>query len=467
MVFFPPSDVGSGEHAPLTCTKCARSPRNTPRVTFRRCRLSTSPHALRTLLGADPNSVELSRLTGLHESSFLETKSSKYGASDSAKQELCKDVAAMANGGGGLIAIGFEELNEVVGRPSPVDAADEVLRMQQVLASGIAPPCEAHIRAVPFTDDLGVIVVSVPPSSAAPHAVVEQSRLKYPIRDGATTRWIREAEVAERYRGRFAGETARTHRLQQLDSDLRERLTLSPGFAWLRIATTPSGSDRLPISLKGRTEMIDWLRANARRPWLTDGLINHVSTGYRRYVLSDGLKDGGDPYSAAAELHSDGSASIAINVGRVERPGSEAEALVVSDTLLSLAVASSLLLARDHSVRSNAYGTLDVSATVESGADAQVVHFRRFGAEPMPHSRPVRRTPHTLQSFTLDGLRSTQETLGAASAVATDLLSCFGFPECLQISPDGHIRRKYFESQLSELVRWAAANDVPVTDETV
>jgi hypothetical protein len=50
----------------------------------------------------------------------------------------------------------------------------------------------------------GLVLIAVPRSQLAPHAVIVNDGLRYPRRNGATTRYLSEPEVAAAYRERFA-----------------------------------------------------------------------------------------------------------------------------------------------------------------------------------------------------------------------------------------------------------------------
>jgi predicted HTH transcriptional regulator len=72
----------------------------------------------------------------------LDYKRDIYGQSDKDKKELLKDVSAFANVSGGTIVIGIDEAAGVAARicgVKPLDIGAEVLRMEQILSTGIEP----------------------------------------------------------------------------------------------------------------------------------------------------------------------------------------------------------------------------------------------------------------------------------------------------------------------------------------
>jgi predicted HTH transcriptional regulator len=137
-----------------------------------------------------------------------------YGRGDSEKRALAGDVAVLANTAGGVIVLGVAEDDHARVKAAPgVDLSDaEVSRMRQVVASLVAPMPVFDVFTVPDTargttpsTNRGFIVIAVPRSPNAPHAVLVNEALRYPRRNGATSRYLSEPEVAAAYRDRVAG----------------------------------------------------------------------------------------------------------------------------------------------------------------------------------------------------------------------------------------------------------------------
>ena len=78
--------------------------------------------------------------------------------------------------------------------------------VRRIAADNIAPHLTfvVHIVACEADASRGYYLLIVPPSTLQPHAVRKDRDLRYPLRDGTTTRWLSEPEVADMYRGRFA-----------------------------------------------------------------------------------------------------------------------------------------------------------------------------------------------------------------------------------------------------------------------
>src|SRR5437899_7605214 len=143
---------------------------------------------LETLFGAG-----LDRLTAEHvrrlvpqqveEAQDLDFKREHYGDGDSEKRSLATDVAAMANTVGGIILIGVDETE---GRASGADGVQlsetATLRIRHIVAAKVAPVPSFEVITVPdeAATDRGFLLIAVPESAMAPHAVVFENAVRYP-----------------------------------------------------------------------------------------------------------------------------------------------------------------------------------------------------------------------------------------------------------------------------------------------
>lgn len=132
-------------------------------------------------------------------------------------QERAKDVAAFANGRGGLIVLGVNDVavssfvsEEVRLQPLDPDRIDAAIEQYRKDVSAYAQTIPLFdMFAVPAANGRSYVVVVVPPSAQAPHAVVagtdDRPMLMYPVRASGEfhTRYLSEFEIAERNRGRF------------------------------------------------------------------------------------------------------------------------------------------------------------------------------------------------------------------------------------------------------------------------
>lgn len=137
----------------------------------------------------------------IEESTELEYKSSFAMENPKWKEELAKDVSAMANANGGIIIYGIREKEGGNGHSVP----SEVLpisykdmskdKLSQLLSSNIRPIVEnVEITVVPFDDNSGCFIVEIPQSSTA-----HQNKLThlYYIRRNATVEVMEDYEIRD------------------------------------------------------------------------------------------------------------------------------------------------------------------------------------------------------------------------------------------------------------------------------
>ena len=123
--------------------------------------------------------------------------------------ELAKDVAALANNVGGVLVLGVADDKAQASMANAVDISDPKRRhIITVIGSRIRPFVQGvQIHAIPTARrGYGFLLIIVPRSSEAPHAIIDPeapTTLRYPVRDGTTTRWLGEHELSTRYFDRF------------------------------------------------------------------------------------------------------------------------------------------------------------------------------------------------------------------------------------------------------------------------
>lgn len=129
-------------------------------------------------------------------------------------REFAKDVAAMANSGGGTIVFGIEEDRatsaalSIFGAGEWGDGVERKLRSWA--ASIIQPPVyNLDISAVATTEG-PVVIVHVPASPQAPHFVSQTAETyRVPRRTGTKTVFMAEREIEAAYRARFRAQSDR------------------------------------------------------------------------------------------------------------------------------------------------------------------------------------------------------------------------------------------------------------------
>jgi Putative DNA-binding domain len=236
-----------------------------------------------TLLGASVAEVtaqDIARLINeqVKETDELEFKATLYGRSEDAKTELCKDIAGLRNHRGGAILLGVGEKDAVANGCPDVELSDaEERRMRQIVAGGTAPHAAFDIRAVPGDEaGRGFYLLLAESSPLRPHAVLVGDSLRFPRRDGTTTRYLTEAEVADMYRDRFHGEKQQIERLTQIADETIPMLDTDDDRAWLVVSLVPNSPGDLPISFDGLREIEAW----AHTPHASNELLEAFFADY-------------------------------------------------------------------------------------------------------------------------------------------------------------------------------------------
>lgn len=254
------------------------------------------------------------------------------GGRDRQKDELAKDIAAMANSGGGMIVFGVAETRtegtSAAERVVPVGPVDELtLRGIRLVASSLIYPPVTGLDLYPLAPveapDDGVLVLLVPDSPDAPHLILSKNRewLRAPYRHGPDTQWMVERQISDAYRNREQG---RRRRLEDFDDRFRrftDSLGGRPDASWVIMMAVPDTPLRRPRDLRQEQaqRIIDsaWIWEGPRgMAWgpmmLTRGAVTR--RGLQRYY-----RTGEQPipkYSATprarVEVHGDGSVAVAL-----------------------------------------------------------------------------------------------------------------------------------------------------------
>lgn len=215
---------------------------------------------LQGLLGAQFDKIEEEHLSslvehGIPESDELDFKESQYDYGKKGVFEVSKDAAAFANEIGGLIILGIRESHGVAAELCPLNLASEVEgNMSQAWAQKVFPTIRniltRRVQSRIFPGRV-YLLVAVPRSAAAPHGVLvepfDRSPMCWPARTGATTRFLREGELASRYRDRFELARGQVDRLSRLHDDgTRHAEALSIRALTLDLAFAPEMNLRHP-----------------------------------------------------------------------------------------------------------------------------------------------------------------------------------------------------------------------------
>ncbi len=287
--------------------------------------------ALHRLLGHGPGPltdemIDEAVSQTIAETDDLDWKSSLPPTSGLPQTDFPKDVAAMANSGGGVIVYGVKEQEKRA--TERVDAGDLTENHERTLRSGavtaISPPVFGlgiHRLGEPGNQ---CVVIVVPASVDGPHLIYKNDYFAAPIRNNADTVWMKERQIEAMYRARF---DERRHAAEALDNlygeliagrDTAERAWL---FAVGRPRVTPTTITRwdredAPRLFNNAAERsLSYARREGIRPFDTASLIN-PRPGLRRWVAPNtAIEDKARWKEAWASIHFDGSVTVVFAIG--------------------------------------------------------------------------------------------------------------------------------------------------------
>ncbi|WP_405093141.1 hypothetical protein OG767_10085 [Micromonospora sp. NBC_01392] len=196
----------------------------------------------------------------------------------------------------------------------------------------------------------------------APHAVLINDGLRFPVRNGATTRYLSEPGVATAYRNRFASAQRQGQRIVEVEREAISRIAIDDNYAWVIVSLVPD----LPGDMIVQDAFKAWEMEIRRRPTITnEGVgINRTRVGRRR-LLADGTSNyaaesrfvvGADPAEAAAA------------VDDLAQPGPaliEAAALLLDELGQAFGVPEMGQLTRDGRIRRGYWNSIRQSEIVQ------------------------------------------------------------------------------------------------------
>lgn len=375
--------------------------------------------------------------------------------------ETSKDIAAMANSGGGVIVYGVAETS---GRAESINAVSilEADRAVILSAAAAARPIVQGMILVPLASSedasTGVVVAVIPGSPNAPHMVGEGSRLGVPARNGATTIWLDERAIERAYSERFNLRASRHDLLLAMVNDLEDRLSITNGETWLVGVATPLSLPSRPNEFS-RQEAQEILTLGNRRSasmfregLMLNGALGDVGrhpdalrVGRRRWIAETIYVQNPDDRSdeAHAEIHHDGSVGLAVKTdqtyetvrfGRPNVPLPKADYQEVLEWAVETFVADIVSLAYEAMQTSQNSGAFSLRIeAMRSGeqpfiligpnrARGFVANTSEIGQD--PHGRTLPRV-HPVESEILPS-DTEEDLIGIARSMALEIVEQFG-----------------------------------------
>ena len=397
---------------------------------------------------------------GVEESADLDFKERHYEDTEQKREELAKDVAAFANHVGGLLVIGVREEHLRAAEVTPVPlAGDPASRYRQILAGRVTP----HVRDVSISVlkdsaelHLGVVLIAVPRSLLAPHAVFREydkrRQMSWPVRSGSDTRFLDETELADFYRTRFAGVAAQTARLDRVQAEGRLRLGGAP--VWLSVSLVPAFPGEVwPTDRVARATNLT-RRWALEQPWREQNVPAalarpvRATVGVRRAILPQGRNWQADRLHV--ELHDDGAGYAAVVCGAYS-DDSAYIGVPLRELALDTLWLTSLLV--DHARDSGASGETLFGAELitHPNREIQIQDDDGFGPPEDPAPGGFKLNTAVLPDSTRPATTSLSVDLSAlapgvrpiarvAAQLAGDLVAIFGVADLDILTPVGQLR---------------------------
>ncbi|MGW0664888.1 AlbA family DNA-binding domain-containing protein [Streptodolium elevatio] len=405
---------------------------------------------------------------GVTEAFDLDFKVALYSGNDKGKRDLCGDVAALANGAGGVIVIGVGEDDQARACAAPGVALsdDENRRIRQVVAAGVSPLPRFDIVTVQGSaPEHGFVLIAVPPSPNAPHGVSVNDGWRYPRRHDTTTVYLSEAQVAAAYADRAAGQRARAERAAGLQESLVATMNAAE-MPYVVLTLIPDTPGSFTLDTRSFREFRNQVIGKRPRIMRTD--VDWTRTRVRAgHLAADASDDriGPEGQWLGCELAADGAGTFAAQVGFCDDSGTR-----VSEEYLAEGIISGLRFLAGHARdRASTGGSATIRAAiwpVSSQSPARLGHDRGFKNQygPAVSTAPTAESLANLDDLAADG----PELVVAAHALMTGIVHGFGQPEALQLTPDGQLRSRYWGgTHLQAITPWANSAGVQLTEETV
>ena len=293
--------------------------------------------ALHRSLGLPPGPVTDEMIDAVVDARFAETtdldwKSELPPPKSLSRSDFPKDIAAMANSGGGVIVYGISEEQKAATGRGDVGGLDEnhERALRQVAISTISPPVFGLTIDCLGEQGRRVVVVEVPASIDGPHLILRNQFFSAPIRNDADTVWMQERQIEAMYRARFEERRNATEALDTLYQEAAASRDVDTR-AWLIAVAQPRISKLLHRPSREDTSNIIW-RAKTLTLTFSTRLgthpLEHVESanlrpGLRRWVAVDTAHRQGERWREAwVSVHHNGTVTVAAAVGG-HRSGSD------------------------------------------------------------------------------------------------------------------------------------------------
>lgn len=294
----------------------------------------------------------------LVESGDLDFKAQLPPAKGLPSTDFPKDIAAMANSGGGTIVFGVEETDKIATARTDVGEVSENYErsLRSAAITAISPPIFGLGFHRTESDGLHSLVVVVPASVDGPHLIYRHDLFGAPVRNDADTVWMRESQIESMYRARFAERRHTGEALANLYNDAAQGRDTTVR-AWVVMVAHPRRPVMHRESLtRDEAKNLFNTASKSGRFYSGNGAVQPLHStdvlnprpGLRRWVAPNNATGERESWKQAwAAIHHDGSVSVSASVGGHRRSSDECwPGGTIESRALEAGVADLLSLAR-------------------------------------------------------------------------------------------------------------------------
>ncbi|WP_216395780.1 AlbA family DNA-binding domain-containing protein [Arcanobacterium phocae] len=372
----------------------------------------------------------------VEETDRLDWKRECYNSKNPKWQdEAAKDVAAMANSGGGWIVFGVSEdvTNNSASEITPIDwDSPTQQRILQATYSRISPPVVGlEFYLVEYQNGY-VVMMRVPDSPDAPHfATRSDNTFTAPRRNGPHTVYMSEREIERGFRERFQRAHNREQELQALFEQAVQGMNPEEGLC-IAFAAQPIESANSNNHLD-RSDAENILRSSAYPSLFSThpGLswdFGDTLRGMRRWSLRNRIAD---RWAFRKTLLEDGAALACYKLGGVLKGERDADAYPVDQPNhcrsdhIEEALVDFISLVRRYASKRQINGGYRIR-TALIGLSSEPIFIRTFAFRssglidieyltPITHFQPI--------TMDIDPLSSTQDLLASLNVLALDIIN--------------------------------------------
>ncbi|WP_165609060.1 helix-turn-helix domain-containing protein [Mycolicibacterium fortuitum] len=307
----------------------------------------------------------------MNESDDLDWKSELPPQSGLAQTDVPKDIAAMANSGGGMIVYGVtEDQKAATGRQDTGDFTEDHERTyRRVAITAITPPVFG-LQVHRLGTDTRAVAVAVPASVDGPHLIYKNDYFGAPVRNHADTEWMKERQIEAMYRARFDEQRRSTEAIDALYAEAAAGRDTA-NRAWLvavahpRIPgalARPTREEAVKVFQQALATSLVYCDSSCVHP-LERVVLNNPRPGLRRWVAPSTAEM---PWRESwVSAHHDGSVTLVTAVGgQMKFDGSYFEGRQVQGRVVEAAVADFTALIRA-AAAALGHGEYDVRVGIE------------------------------------------------------------------------------------------------------